>query len=644
MATQPTNLPVPSESPRDLKSNAGKIDEFVTSRELKYIDRFGEEHYTIEGISQLSKEAIASFGYITMDSFEDGNTLTLPNQVLRLEATGEYYRWDGAFPKVVPAASTPESTGGIGIGKWLSVGDATLRGELADVNSDVSIAGVLASQVGGNATKTKYLEAPDVYDLIVTYGQSNSAGEAILSGDTSGFPNPLPKSLMYDFTDGTIKPIIQSMVSSSGVASSGHAWGEFANEWYRLSGHGSVTVHCGRGATSLSQLSKGAVDGYYSLLVSAVSDAKARMAIQGLTVGKTYVLFHQGETDQLNGTTFDSYRGLFVSLIDNLSADIGVDRFANCTVGCPKNRPEYSWATIQNAQRYVCSGRDVAVTAFDGCPSFLLRDGNVGTEGVHYTQKGYNTMGAGAARGLWSVEKGGTKSKTDPDLAQYTNNGVAGWSRAKHASASARYGSSAGTWQLLHKDNDTGVLRPANINAVSVASDGNSFLFTVADNAACWFDFRASLSRDAYLVGLEAIAEPLNVGVNFNLRVAVYADIDVAVNVNTGELRSGRPLSALTTFLSSLLTVTASSGTAVITHPATNIVPQVSYYSSTSLVDTSATVGVYCPDNATTRVYAANVTTSPWVLVSLKKILVTPAKLSTLGCTVSVTGTYAPEF
>ena len=131
MATTPTNLPVPSESPRDLKFNAGKIDEFVTSSESSFTDRFGNKHYTIEGINKLSKEAMASFGYITMDSFEDGNTLTLPNQVLRLEAIGEYYRWDGAFPKVVPAASTPESTGGIGAGKWLGVGDAALRSELS---------------------------------------------------------------------------------------------------------------------------------------------------------------------------------------------------------------------------------------------------------------------------------------------------------------------------------------------------------------------------------------------------------------------------------------------------------------------------------------------------------------------------------
>ncbi|MEG7498737.1 hypothetical protein V6E21_21010 [Enterobacter hormaechei] len=132
MATTPTNLPVPSESPRDLKFNAGKIDEFVTSMGWTYTDRFGNKHYTIEGLRWLAQQAISAFGYITLDSFEDGNNLTLPNQVLRLEATGEYYRWDGALPKSVPAGSTPQTTGGIGPGAWLSVGDAVLRTQISD--------------------------------------------------------------------------------------------------------------------------------------------------------------------------------------------------------------------------------------------------------------------------------------------------------------------------------------------------------------------------------------------------------------------------------------------------------------------------------------------------------------------------------
>ncbi|MCR1324790.1 hypothetical protein NR292_21045, partial [Enterobacter sp. BT1268] len=130
MATQPTQDSVPSESPRDLKFNAGKIDEFVTSLQYEYEDRFGKKHYTIEGLRWVAQQAISAFGYITLDSFENGNNLILPNQVLRLEATGEYYRWDASFPKNVPAGSTTESTGGVGLGKWISVGDASLRSDL----------------------------------------------------------------------------------------------------------------------------------------------------------------------------------------------------------------------------------------------------------------------------------------------------------------------------------------------------------------------------------------------------------------------------------------------------------------------------------------------------------------------------------
>lgn len=127
MATAPTNKPIPSEDPRDLKFNAGKIDEAVTSDAHYYTDRFGVRRWTIAGFQGTAEEAIRNYGYITMDSFEDGATLTLPNQTLRYEANGEYYRWDGEFPKVVTAGSTPETSGGIGLGAWVSVGDASLK-------------------------------------------------------------------------------------------------------------------------------------------------------------------------------------------------------------------------------------------------------------------------------------------------------------------------------------------------------------------------------------------------------------------------------------------------------------------------------------------------------------------------------------
>lgn len=167
MATQPTNLPVPSESPRDLKFNAGKIDEFVTSMQREYEDRFGNKHYTIEGMRWIAQQAISAFGYITLDSFEDGNTLTLPNQVLRLEATGEYYRWDGAFPKDVPAGSTPETTGGVGPGSWIGVGDASLRADLSAIDGENIIGGATYAQIraySGDATYIKCIGRSNTFD------------------------------------------------------------------------------------------------------------------------------------------------------------------------------------------------------------------------------------------------------------------------------------------------------------------------------------------------------------------------------------------------------------------------------------------------------------------------------------------------
>lgn len=47
---------------------------------------------------------------------------------------GDWYYWEGALPKVIPASSTPLTTGGIADGAWRPVGDLTLRTELGEAN------------------------------------------------------------------------------------------------------------------------------------------------------------------------------------------------------------------------------------------------------------------------------------------------------------------------------------------------------------------------------------------------------------------------------------------------------------------------------------------------------------------------------
>lgn len=175
MATTPTNKPIPSEDPRDLKFNAGKIDEVVTSDAHYYTDRFGVRRWTIAGFQYTAEEAIRNYGYITMDSFEDGATLTLPNQTLRYEANGEYYRWDGDFPKTVPAGSTPETSGGVGLGAWLSVGDATLRSEMVASINPVDNLSALNSSLASKKITT-LTEAVTTADVIIVPSYSELRG------------------------------------------------------------------------------------------------------------------------------------------------------------------------------------------------------------------------------------------------------------------------------------------------------------------------------------------------------------------------------------------------------------------------------------------------------------------------------------
>ncbi|MDD9340063.1 MAG: hypothetical protein PV362_10515 [Providencia heimbachae] len=147
MTTYNTRNKVGSPAAKDLFDNSENFDKAINDRESEiWVDRLGVERVSLFGAEKKNERLIEKFkvdmntaivaaGYITVDSFQQGadlpnNELTQRNHILRDETTGEYYRWDGDLPKPVPAGSTPQSTGGIGKGAWVSVGDASLRGDL----------------------------------------------------------------------------------------------------------------------------------------------------------------------------------------------------------------------------------------------------------------------------------------------------------------------------------------------------------------------------------------------------------------------------------------------------------------------------------------------------------------------------------
>lgn len=80
---------------------------------------------------------------------------------------GYWYYWEGALPKVIPAASTPASTGGVVEGAWRPVGDITLRDDLAANDGAALIGAATYAQVrayDGTATKINCLGRTNIFD------------------------------------------------------------------------------------------------------------------------------------------------------------------------------------------------------------------------------------------------------------------------------------------------------------------------------------------------------------------------------------------------------------------------------------------------------------------------------------------------
>ena len=141
---KPTQKPVPSSDIKDLFFNSGLLDIWATSLEHKYIDRFGNCHLTAAGMEWIFNELVTKFkieseqallaaGYAPTGTFQEGAEVVSRNGTVLWklpDGDGDHYRWDGELPKQVPVDSTPESTGGISKGAWVSVGDASLRGDL----------------------------------------------------------------------------------------------------------------------------------------------------------------------------------------------------------------------------------------------------------------------------------------------------------------------------------------------------------------------------------------------------------------------------------------------------------------------------------------------------------------------------------
>lgn len=131
-----TGNPIESTDVRDMSDNAKNFDEFGNSTENSFIDRLGVTRKTIRGMNAEFDYQILNMGFARVGTFATGATLTNPRQVLLWDIAdggdGQEYGWTGVFPKIVPAGSTPLTTGGIAVGAWMSRFDPEMRSHVRE--------------------------------------------------------------------------------------------------------------------------------------------------------------------------------------------------------------------------------------------------------------------------------------------------------------------------------------------------------------------------------------------------------------------------------------------------------------------------------------------------------------------------------
>lgn len=589
MSTIPTQNPVPSEAPRDLKYNSGKVDEFVTSMKNKYIDRFGQEHFTIEGLRWIAQQAISQFGYITLDSFQKGAEITLPNQVLRDEVTGEYYRWDGALPKVVPIDSTPDSSGGIGVNAWLSIGAAAFGDKISTLPT-----------------------FNGVYDVFVIYGQSNAVGFAGADSgfNTSDLVNINDKALYWDGTK--ISALTHYMKHASGEVSTGSAWDQFANRYTSLTGRGVIFIPCAKAGVSIDKLMPGSV--FYSNAMSYISNFDS--IHKNVKIGKRSILFHQGEQDQLSAKDRDVYQSELQLLINNMTTDFDCETFYILMVGNPLTRSERLWQAVQNAQAFLSSTIDNCVMATRICTSFNLENKLIGSDKTHYSQKGYNLMGDDAALSVAHDLNNKTRV-SNYGTEKYSSLLLPGQKTWDYLSGYITWEDNLNSFVINTSNNADKTYNVSNFTDIIYDINEKSFVLKTSTRINSLLSIDAKVNNVGELNGLSVVASRYN---ERNIKLDFYLDADFYINMNTGQILGLNTDTAPMWIAGNIsISLDKEKSTAIITHGKSNFFPSIQPANNTELENIKTDVS-FRRLNETSFIVKSTPTDYNVIMVSIRKM------------------------
>lgn len=407
-----------------------------------------------------------------------------------------------------------------------------------------------------------------VYDVFVIYGQSNAVGFA---GADDGFSTAdlvsLSSKAMY-FNGEVLAPLTHYMEHSSGDVSTGSPWDQFANRYTSLTGRGVIFIPCAKSGVGIDNLLPGGV--FYSNARSYIY--KFDSLDKGVEIGKRYIVFHQGEQDQLSAKDRSIYQSELNLLISNMVIDFNCEMFYILKVGNPITRSERLWTGVQNAQEFLSSTEANCMMATRICTSFNLENKLIGSDKTHYSQKGYNLMGDDAAVNIAHDLNNKTRV-SNYGLDKHSSLLLPGQKMWNYLSGYVSWEGDLNSFVINTSNNTDGIYSVSNFTDIIFNQDKKSFLLKSSAMIASILNIDVKVNNVGNVNGVSIEASRYD---DRNINLDFYLDADFYINMNSGQIL-GLDTGVAPGWIAGNVSISLDKdkSTAVITHGESNFFPSI---------------------------------------------------------------------
>lgn len=293
---------------------------------------------------------------------------------------------------------------------------AALKALLDDSSTDKDES-ALYTLTGASAEGLYFAAIKDkVVDLVMFMGQSNMAGRGVTAdaptvGEGHGyeFRAVSDPTKLYPITEPFGANENHGVVKES--SKTGSMVSAFVNAYYEARKVPIVAVSCSKGGTGTD---------FWAPNGDALNEAIARhnaakewLEDNGYIIARDFMVWCQGETDANDGITADAYSANLTAIIEEMITESDVEFCAVVRIGNKKDAPT-QFDKVIFAQTNLCKTYGKAVLVSTRLAAFAA-EGKM-KDAYHYTQEGYNIVGADAgANTAYYVNTGKEPSMYDPE-------------------------------------------------------------------------------------------------------------------------------------------------------------------------------------------------------------------------------------